>query len=393
MAITDIPSAVSSTQEQTKRIRASAETEIVPVTLAGSNHSALTARLIHEFLTFAKHRYSAKSIESYRATVLDFFNFTNGVSATAVRAPDIREYLAWLLEQGNSNNSLAQKLFALRAFFNHCELIGAIQVSPARLVRPRKQQRKLPKPLTLVEIDKLIESAGTQRDRAIFLTLYASGMRLSELTSMRIEAIRWDVPSVRIIGKGNKERIAPLNNRTLEALRSVIGERKRGFVFVGPHRRAHGNGCVARQGDGSGRVYWSLSWRETTPQGATFIRRKCLGRIEKVTFEQASAKADEFLKAIGRELRPNEERPILNRTVYAMVRRVGCRIGLRSLHPHMLRHSFATHLLERGADILTIKELLGHSDISTTQIYAHVSQSHLLDVVRKCHPHFDGESK
>lgn len=148
--------------------------------------------------------------------MLDFLDFTKQLPVTAVRAVDIREYLAWLLGQGNSSNSIAQKLFALRSFFNHCELTGAIQVSPARLVRPRKLQRKLPKTLTLAEIDKLVEAADTQRDRAIFLTLYASGMRLSELTHMLIENIQWDVPAVRVLGKGQKERLAPLNKRTLK---------------------------------------------------------------------------------------------------------------------------------------------------------------------------------
>lgn len=365
------------------------ETEIIRALPA----SSYTQRLIQDFVVYHEQRsHSPNTIISYRHTAVDFVSFIGDLPIASVRPVDIREYLAWLLEQGASENSIAQKLCAIRAFFNHLELIGVVAVSPARLITRKRPHRKLPHALTIEEVEKLIDAAENPRDRAIVETFYASGLRLAELTVMRIENITWKQPaSVRIIGKGNKERLAPLNRRAVEALRILVAGRTRGFVFQS-NRRPYGNGCLSMLRVDC-HLYWHLSWNEesTTADGETFFipRWKNLGNVSNLTREQANALADDFMRKI-RTIRPSTERPLTTRAVEDIIARAARRAGLKA-HPHMLRHSFATHLMEGGADVLAIRDLLGHTDVSTTSIYLHANPKHLRETLERCHPHFGGK--
>ena len=354
-----------------------------------------TQRLIEDFL--AHHEQSSHSpdtIRSYRQTALDFVGFIGDLPVASVRAVDIREYLAWLLDQGASPASVAQKLSAMKSFFNHLELIGVVAVSPARLIRRKKPQRKLPQSLSAGQVEKLIAAAENPRDRAIIETFYASGLRLSELRAMRIENIDWATRSVRIIGKGDKERLAPLNKRSIDALRIVAAGRTSGFVFH-CNRRPMGNGGVQLLQLGRC-FYWIVSWSEktSTADGENFAIRhtKSLGKGDDLTHEEAHALADEFMRKIGRTVRMPTEQPLSKRAIACIIGRAAGRAGLGRVHPHMLRHSFATHLMEGGADILAIRDLLGHVSIDTTTIYLHASPKHLKDVLVKYHPHFGGEA-
>lgn len=351
-------------------------------------------RLVEDFLAFHRHSgHAAKTIESYRQTALDFVSFIGDLPIASVRPMDIREYMEWILAQGASPASVAQKLWAMKSFFNHCELIGVVPVSPARLIKRKKPQRKLPRSLTVAEVERLIAAAGNPRDRAIVETFYAAGFRVSELTNLRIENIDWKARTARIIGKGNKERLAPLNKRAIDALRTIVGTRTSGFVF-GSMRRPYGNGGVQLWG-AKGLCYWIAAWAEkvSTANGENFVIRhtKNLGKGNELTHDEASALADEFMRKIGRTIRTRTE-PLTTRAVAGIIGRAARRAGLGKVHPHMLRHSFATHLMEGGADILAIRDLLGHVSINTTQIYLHASPKYLKDVLVKYHPHFGGEA-
>ena len=353
-----------------------------------------TQRLISDFLAYHEQRgHSVHTVVSYRGTARDFVNFIGDLPIASVRAVDIREYLAWLLEQGASPASIVQKLCAIRAFFNHLELIGVVAVSPARLIKRKKPARKLPHALTVEQVERLIAAAENPRDRAIIETFYASGMRLAELTNLRIENIEWKARTARIVGKGDKQRLALLNKRASDALRIVVAGRTRGFVFDS-NRRLQGNGGVGVLGI-PGYEYWRLSWTEkgSTADGETvFIHRtKNLGKMLDLTRAQANSRADEFMRKIGRAIRPSTERPLSMNRIQAIIGSAARRAGLGKVHPHMLRHSFATHLLEGGADILAIRDLLGHIDISTTSIYLHASPKHLREVLERCHPHCGGK--
>ena len=354
------------------------------------------ARLLEDFLIFRQQRgYAPKTIESYKGTVKDFLDFTSKIPVAAVKPIDIREYLAWLLEQGASPASVAQKLCAIRAFFNHLEVSGIVVVSPARLIKRKKPQRKLPHTLTVEEVEKLIAAAENPRDRAIIETFYAAGLRLAELTTMRIENIDWKARTARIIGKGDKERLAPLNTRAIDALRAVIGKRASGFVFY-CDQRPNGNGGVELNQQSGGRSYWIASWSEktSTADGENFFIRhtKYLGKGNDLTHEEANALGDELMRKIGRTIRARTEQPLSKRAIADIIGQAARRAGLGKVHAHMLRHSFATHLMEGGADILAIRDLLGHVSVNTTQIYLHASPKHLKDVLVKCHPHFGGEA-
>lgn len=360
------------------------------ITRAITRDAAQAALLLKDFLVFQQQRgHSLNTRISYEGTVRDFLDFTSKIPVTAVRPVDIREYLTWLLEQGASNNSVAQKLCAIRAFFNHLELIGAVDVSPARLIARKKPQRKLPRALTVEQVEKLIAVCETPRELAILETFYASGCRLNELLHLKIENINFDAPCAKILGKGDKERLVPLNRRAVDALRMVIGKRTRGFVFS-QTRRPYGNGGVCLQYEA-----WWFHWTEqtTASNGEMFPnpRQKRLGAEDELTKMQAHALADKFAtEVLGRVVKPQADRPLSPRGFAGVVERVGRRAGMK-IHPHMLRHSFATHLIEGGADILAVRDLLGHVDISTTSIYLHASPEHLRETLERCHPHFGGK--
>lgn len=356
---------------------------IVPRSAA---QSPLAVRCLEQYIARREAEGCApKTLLSYAQTIRDFLDFTRDLPLHSVKPADIREFLSWLVRQGFSSNSLAQKMAALRSFFNYLEVLGAVRVSPARLMAKRKLVRKLPRSLTLEEIEKLIAAAETLRDRAAILTFFASGMRLSELAHLRIEDIDWKTPAARVIGKGDKERLVPLNRRAVDALRAIVGERKEGFVFVGM-KRPYGNGGVSVMDRGTGKRYWLLTYKD-----GEMRRGKCLGNTRNVTRDEAEAGAESFLRSKGRVL-SHYEGPLRCKTIANIVRNAAARAGLRGIHAHLLRHSFASHLLEGGADIFTVKELLGHVSISTTQIYLHVTTKQLADVMRRCHPHFLGES-
>lgn len=359
--------------------------------LKSSQQSVETGRslkLLEGFLVYSKQRgYSERTIGSYGETGRDFLDFIGGLPLRAVRAPDIREWMGWLILQGNSRNSLAQKRYGIGSFFKYLELVGAVEYSPCRAVSLRRQVRKLPHTLSVEQIEKLISAAERPRDKAIILTFYSTGCRLSEVAGMRIENIQCEGERavIRVIGKGNKERLVPLNRRTYSAILPLIGERKSGFIFQ------HASPSVIRD-----RGSWRLHWREQFEGADGKIhwryRGRTIGTFGELTREQAQRKADEILAEQFRMLsRPEVTGNLQTRQIQKVVCAAARRAGLGKIHVHMLRHSFASHLLEGGADLFTVKELLGHESISTTQIYLHVTQRHLADVMRRCHPHFKGE--
>ncbi len=279
--------------------------------------------LLRDFLLDIEVRgVAARTIESYRRTGLDFLDFIGSLPLESVRPADIREFMGWLMDRGASPNTILQKTFALRALFKFLERLSVVPISPCRSMSLRKWRRKLPKTLTPEQVDRLVDATESDRDHAIILTLYASGSRVSELIGMRVENIQCngEHTAIRVCGKGDKERLVPLNKRTMDALRPLIGDRTSGFLFES-NRKA----------------------------------RVCA---------------------------------ITRRTVGKAVKRAALRAGIPHVNPHMFRHSFATHLHERGADIFTVKELLGHENIATTQIYTHVSQAHLRRTM-ELHPHWN----
>jgi integrase/recombinase XerC len=245
----------------------------------------------------------------------------------------IRGYLAALAAGGQSRSTAARKLAAIRTFLRYLRREGIIDSDPGALVGTPKREVRMPAHLSEREMDRLLDSPDTanalgKRDRAILELFYASGLRLSELAGLDVDDVNLSARMARVLGKGGRQRLVPFNTSAAAALRAYVKER------------------------------------------ALLVRRQSV---------QRRARDPLFVNYRGG--------PLTVRSIDRLVRRYVAAAGDRSgIGPHALRHSFATHLLQRGADLRVIQELLGHSRLSTTQRYTHVNAAQLLDVYRKAHP-------
>jgi integrase/recombinase XerC len=246
----------------------------------------------------------------------------------------IRGYLGELYRQGQARTSVARKLSALRTFTRYLRREGWIETDPAVLAVAPKREEKVPAHLSVDEMSQLLETPDVstplgRRDRAILELFYASGIRLSELVALDLEDVDLAGRMVRVMGKGRKERLVPFNKSTERILRKWYGDRS-------------------------------------------------------------------LLTRTGQRPRPSDGQPVFvnvrggrltGRSVQRLVARYVASCSTRfGISPHALRHSFATHLLQAGADLRAIQELLGHVQLSTTQRYTHVNVAQLLEVYRKSHP-------
>jgi site-specific recombinase XerD len=254
--------------------------------------------------------------------------------------------MADLYRQGHARTSVARKLSALRAFSRYLRREGWIENDPAALAVGPKREQKIPAHLSVDEMSRLLEMPDVsralgRRDRAILELFYASGLRLSELVSLDLEEVNLRARMVRVMGKGAKERLVPFNTTTEDSIRAWLADR-----------------TVFRQ---------SPKPKTQSPE-------------PKAQSSKAKAQREPlFVNFRGARLTGRSVQRLVARYVAACSTRFG-------ISPHALRHSFATHLLERGADLRAIQELLGHVQLSTTQRYTHVNSAQLLDVYRKAHP-------
>jgi len=310
------------------------------------------------FLDFLRlnRNASAHTVAAYESDLSQFLAFLAGlahvpVSALRVSAIDhltIRGFLGEVYRRGLSRATAARKLAAIRTFVGYLKREGLLDVNTAAVVATPKREQRIPVHLEVDEMTRLVETPDTasalgRRDRAILELFYASGLRLRELVGLDLEDVHLRAKLVRVLGKGGKERVIPFNNSAAQAIRAYLADRSlfqhariaQGLKPPGPSRR--------RGGPGSG--------------------------------------DDEalFLNYRGGRLSPRSVQRLVARYVAACSTRFG-------VSPHAIRHSFATHLLERGADLRAIQELLGHARLSTTQRYTHVNAAQLLAVYRKAHP-------
>jgi integrase/recombinase XerD len=291
---------------------------------------------ISSFLTHVQVEkgLASNTLSAYRRDLNKFEDFAKKrkLSLSSVKSDDLVDFLASLYRQKLESKTVARHLVTLRNFFRHAQVQDLVAEDPTAHLESPKIRRSLPGYLRLEEVEKLLELPNQKtplglRDRAMLEVLYSTGLRVSELTSLRVPDLDTKVGCVRCIGKGDKERIVPVGRKALgivekyvrEGRPKLLGQSRNGpglFLFV--NRRG---GSISRVG------VWKI------------------------------------LSAYGRKA------------------------GLRMpLTPHMLRHSFATHLLERGADLRSVQLMLGHSDISTTQIYTHVVEERLKQIYKAHHP-------
>lgn len=255
------------------------------------------------------------------------------VDITQIDHITIREWLSTLHSAQKKKSSVARKLAALRTFFQFAVREGLLEMNPAKLVSTPRLEKKLPQHLSIEEAIKFIETPDVEtdlgkRDRAMLELMYATGVRVSELTKMGLADIDFRNRLIRVTGKRRKERIVPFGEPAQEALEAYLGIRH-GFLNNAP--------VSEREPDALFLNY----------QG-TRITTRSVGRM-----------VEKYIRICA---------------------------GMHNISPHALRHSFATHLLDSGADLRDIQELLGHARLSSTQIYTHVSMEKLIEVYDKAHP-------
>jgi integrase/recombinase XerC len=262
------------------------------------------------------------------------------LSAEDIDATAVSGFLADLHRRGNSRASAARKLASLRTFFRYLRREGRMEDDPAALVGTPKRERKLPAHLAEQEMTRLLETPDVttpfgRRDRAILELFYASGLRLSELVGLDLDDVNLSGRVVRVLGKGGKERVVPFNKTAAQAIKAWLADLA-GFAMLSIDDTRHGAG------------------------------RRALRRPLFVNYKG------------GR---------LSTRSVDRLVRKYVAQCSTRfGISPHALRHSFATHLLQRGADLRAIQELLGHARLSTTQRYTHVNATQLIEAYKKSHP-------
>ena len=275
---------------------------------------------------------SPHTVRNYIREVMEFTDFVRNkkiVNWRDVTYKDVRIFIRELFTK-NSKKTLARKLASLRSFFDYLVREEVISSNPARLVSNPKQEKKIPSFLGIEEVIILLEAPdentpGGKRDRAILELLYATGMRVGELVGLNVEDVDWNSEVVLVRGKRRKERIVPIGKPAMDALKKYLTERKK---ILDDNQKNN---------------------------EALFLNLKG-GRL---TARSVARIVDKY---------------ILQTSIY------------RKISPHTLRHTFATHLLNAGADLRTIQELLGHSSLSSTQIYTHLEVDKLIEVYRKSHP-------
>jgi tyrosine recombinase XerC len=304
-----------------------------------------------EFLQFLKLNRNASphTVRAYDTDLTQFVEFLGArdrtrpsrVPVTALDADGVRGFLESLHERGISRASAARRLAALRTFARYLVREGRLPDDPTQLVGSPRREQTLPNHLDLEQVDQVLGTpdltrpAG-RRDRAILELFYASGLRLSELVGLDIEDVNLSGRVVRVRGKGGKERLVPFNHSTAEALKAMLQDMRSAPAASAPSRRA-----------------------SPSPH--------------------ARQRHPVFLNQRGGRL--------TTRSVDRLVRRAARAASVPGgLSPHALRHTFATHLLQAGADLRAIQELLGHVRLSTTQRYTHLDVGRLLDVYRASHP-------
>jgi integrase/recombinase XerD len=288
--------------------------------------------LIDQFINYMRleRGLADNTIQAYSRDLTRFARFLeeHHLSPITVSREKIIQYLS-SLRRSLSPRSVARSISATRMFFRFLALEGHIQENPARLLETPRLARKLPEVLSTAEVDTLLARPDPStprggRDRAMLELLYATGVRVSELINLKVLSVNLESGYIRTMGKGAKERLVPVGTKAIEALRDYLADGR--------------------------------------PQ---MVRGANLPFL--------------FLNFRGR--------PLTRQGFWKIIKQYGKRAGIKKqITPHTLRHSFATHLLEAGADLRTVQVMLGHEDISTTQIYTHVTRDKLLELHEKYHP-------
>lgn len=274
---------------------------------------------------------SPNSVEAYVRDIQKLAQFLDGtVEIKDLNEVHLQNFLEWINELGMTPHTQARVLSGLKAFFKYLLFENILNADPSALVEGPKLGRKLPDTLSFLEIEQLLEAIDMstsegQRNRAILETLYSSGLRVSELTELKINNVYFDLGFLRIVGKGNKERLVPIGRDALKHIGIYI-EQVRVHVPV-------------KKGN----------------ENYVFLNRRG-SKLSRVM-------------------------------IFTIIKKLAEEVGFKkNISPHTFRHSFATHLVEGGADLRAVQEMLGHESITTTEIYTHLDRDYLKQVIQEFHP-------
>lgn len=291
---------------------------------------------LEDYLTMLRveKNLSTNSITSYKADLNRYINFLFNIESiknlNSIRQIHIRNFIRYLNDQNLSSSSINRSFSSIRSYHKFLSGEEKISHNPTQLLEPPKQSKKLPKVLSVQEVNEIINSVNLEssmgyRDMAILETLYSAGLRVSELCALEMNNILFDSSMLRILGKGNKERYVPLGSKAIKLIDDYC----------------------------------------------KYVRSKLV--------DKKHSDGNVFLSKNGKQL--------TRMTIFNIMKKWTLISGInKAISPHTFRHSFATHLLEGGADLRAVQEMLGHSDISTTQIYTHLDNEYLKEVHQTFHP-------
>jgi site-specific recombinase XerD len=346
---------------------------------ANVNHNGtrhLNRESVERFRRWLHAQHYATSTENrYYRIALKLCRFLRDRPLRSVTAMDVGDFLTKTLPIQWSEGTIAFQLQALRSFFDFLYFGGVVDNVAPRFLRWRVPVRRLPKALSQSRIKRLIAGADNCRDRAVIEFLYATGCRSGEIPDIRVEQIDFAKRRLKVIGK-RKERIVYFGHFAERAILKYLGERRAGYLFqdITPQQK----GYIS-----SSQLVWRGYWRDYRNGGVRCC--KYLGSTKTVSRAQARRRFDNYLKRFDLE-RPTPDHPLTRGTLQRIVQEAGRRANLGRVNPHMLRHSFATHMLDGGADIRTIQILLGHTYLTSTQLYTLVSNTSAATSFRRCHP-------
>lgn len=282
----------------------------------------------------AERGASPATVRAYQEDLKDYFSFLQTTyhinEASEITREEILAFQAELYRRGLAASTIARRTSTIKGYHKFLVRENLLSQDPAQMVGIPQKSEKLPDVLSIDQVNTLLDGMPfitplEIRDATILEVLYGCGLRVSELVGLDLDRVRFDEGILRVLGKGSKERLVPFSGMAVQRVQAYLQE---------------------------SRPYLTCSKAQPVP--ALFLNARG-GRLSR-------------------------------QSVHKMVEKAGLRIGIKNLHPHTLRHSFATHLLEGGADLRAIQEMLGHSDISTTQIYTHVQTAHLREEYMAAHP-------
>lgn len=330
--------------------------------------------------------YTARTKQVYWRKATQFIDYLKDKSLASVTHLDVRSYIVHLSELGASLSNAYDHLQVLRRFYDFLNLGGIVSYVAPRLVRMRDAPRKIPRTLSEYEVRRFLAAAFTLREIALVEFLYGTGCRVCEVVSLCVENIDFDSRTARVSGKGRRGRIVLVTQSALRALRNYVGDRKTGYVFQTDHpvQKAALSKCNG---------HWIGQWKDYRGPGTRFVlMTKYLGSSRLISYEDAKIKLENLTRGVNL-VRPKTDGPLSTNAIRTLLDRIGRRTGLKHTSPHMFRHSFATHLLDHGADLAVVQALLGHAFIQTTAIYTHVSRERLVKTFQRCHPGGTGDGQ